>query len=60
MGQAEYGEGPEEEETGGRLPGRKKIWLESVLLAIQWLAYLGHVVCGLVYFKSIFGGAMYY
>ena len=60
MGQAEYGEGPEEEETGGRLPGRKKIWLESVLLAIQWLAYLGHVVCGLVYFKAIFGGAMYY
>lgn len=57
-GKNKDGEGPEERE--GRLPGGKKIWLESALLALQWAAYLGHVVCGLVYFKSIFGGAMYY
>lgn len=32
----------------------------TFLLAVQWLAYLWHVVCGLWYFKGIFGGGMYY
>lgn len=32
----------------------------SVLLALQWLAYLWHLVCGIFYFRVIFGGAMYY
>ena len=31
-----------------------------MLLALQWLAFFAHVVCGLFYFKTIFGGAMYY
>ncbi|MBQ7920296.1 MAG: hypothetical protein IJ324_10205, partial [Lachnospiraceae bacterium] len=29
-------------------------------LALQWLAYLWHVVCGLYYFYGIANGAMYY
>lgn len=31
-----------------------------LLPALQWLAFLAHVVCGLLYFRVIFGGAMYY
>ena len=31
-----------------------------ILLVLQWLAFLAHVVCGLLYFRVIFGGAMYY
>ncbi len=31
-----------------------------VLLAVQWLAYLWHIVCGLYYFLGIFRGNMYY
>lgn len=30
------------------------------LLILQWLAYLWHVVCGIFYFRTLFGGAMYY
>lgn len=30
------------------------------LLALQWLAYLWHVVCGLYYFWGIFQGQLYY
>ena len=29
-------------------------------LALQWLAYLWHVVCGIYYFWGIANGAMYY
>lgn len=31
-----------------------------VLLAIQWLAFLWHLACGLYYFHGIFRGGMYY
>lgn len=33
---------------------------QVVLLCLQWLAFVAHLICGLVYFKSIFMGAMYY
>lgn len=33
---------------------------ERILLAVQWLAYLWHLSCGLYYFYGIFRGAMYY
>lgn len=36
---------------------RKK---RPVLLALQWLAYLWHVACGIYYFLGIFQGKMYY
>lgn len=36
---------------------RKK---KPVLLAMQWLAYLWHVACGIYYFWGIFQGQMYY
>ncbi len=36
---------------------RKK---RPLLLALQWLAYLWHVVCGIYYFWGIFQGQMYY
>jgi hypothetical protein len=31
-----------------------------IAIIIQWLAYIAHVVCGLVYFRTIFLGQMYY
>lgn len=34
--------------------------IKPLLLAVQWLAYLAHVVCGLYYFWGIFQGQMYY
>ncbi|MBQ7925531.1 MAG: hypothetical protein IJ335_04475 [Lachnospiraceae bacterium] len=30
------------------------------LLAMQWLAYGWHLICGIYYFSLIYGGAMYY
>ena len=33
---------------------------QVVLLCLQWLAFGAHLICGLVYFKSILMGAMYY
>lgn len=30
------------------------------LLAVQWLAYLWHLVCGILYFRQFMTGAMYY
>lgn len=33
---------------------------KPLLLALQWLGYLAHVVCGLYYFWGIFQGQMYY
>ena len=30
------------------------------LLALQWLAYLWHVLCGIAYFASLMSGATYY
>ena len=43
-------------QDGGRFRSR----IGTALLCFQWAAFFGHVICGLVYFKSIFGGAMYY
>lgn len=40
--------------------GKGKRGYGSFLILIQWLAYLWHLVCGLLYFKTIFGGGMYY
>ena len=37
-----------------------KNWVRTTLLVLQWLAFLWHLVCGMIYFKGIFGGAMYY
>ena len=36
--------------------GKKK----KLLIGLQWLAYLCHVLCGLLYFKVFMGGGMYY
>lgn len=30
------------------------------LLSVQWLAYLGHVVCGIFYFRDLLAGGSYY
>ena len=38
---------------------RKREW-QLVLIAAQWLAYLWHLVCGLLYFRQFMTGAMYY
>ena len=32
----------------------------SILFALQWLAYLWHLVCGIFYFRQFMSGAMYY
>ena len=34
--------------------------IRRLLLGGQWLAYLWHLACGLLYFRAYFGGAMYY
>ena len=46
--------------TAETVSGRTGQGRAAILLVCQWLAFLGHVVCGLFYFKTIFGGAMYY
>ncbi len=46
--------------TAEAVSGRTGQGRAAILLVCQWLAFLGHVVCGLFYFKTIFGGAMYY
>lgn len=38
----------------------KKPAFRRTLIALQWLAFAWHLVCGLMYFYDIFGGAMYY
>lgn len=40
-----------------RRTGEKRKWW---WLALQWLPFLWHVVCGLYYFSGIFQGRMYY
>lgn len=35
----------------------KRQWL---LLGVQWMAYLAHLICGLLYFKDFLLGRMYY
>lgn len=30
------------------------------LLPVQWLAYLGHVLCGILYFRDLLAGGTYY
>ena len=40
--------------------GEKSVGLQRLLLAAQWLAYLWHVVCGILYFGKYMTGAMYY
>lgn len=46
--------------TAEAVSGRTGQGKAVILLVCQWLAFLGHVVCGLFYFKTLFGGAMYY
>ena len=46
--------------TTGSVQGSGNVGISIMLLAVQWLAFFSHVVCGLFYFKTIFGGAMYY
>ena len=33
---------------------------KPLLLGMQWLAYLAHLICGLLYFKTFLSGGMYY
>ncbi len=40
--------------------GKKRGRGAKALLALQWLAYLAHLACGLYYFFTIFMGKMYY
>lgn len=42
--------------TAAGLEGKKK----PLLLTVQWLAYLAHLVCGILYFKVFMSGGMYY
>lgn len=37
-----------------------RTWIQRLLLAAQWLAYLWHVACGLGYFGSLMSGGTYY
>lgn len=34
--------------------------LQKLFLAVQWLAFLWHLVCGILYFRNFMAGAMYY
>ncbi len=34
--------------------------MPAVLIGVQWLAYLCHLLCGLLYFRGIAAGGMYY
>lgn len=34
--------------------------LQKLFLAAQWLAFLWHLVCGILYFRNFMAGAMYY
>lgn len=38
---------------------RRREW-QLVLIAAQWLAYLWHLICGILYFRQFMTGAMYY
>ena len=42
--------------TAAGLEDKKK----PLLLIVQWLAYLAHLVCGMLYFKVFMSGGMYY
>ena len=46
--------------TSTKYGGSGNVGIAIMLLAVQGLAFFSHVVCGLFYFKTIFGGAMYY
>lgn len=39
--------------------GEKKV-IRNLLLAAQWLAFLWHLACGILYFRKYMTGAMYY
>ena len=43
-----------------RATGKADTKKKKGLVAIQWLAYLWHLVCGLYYFWGFLQGAMYY
>ena len=43
-----------------RATGKADTKKKKGLAAIQWLAYLWHLVCGLYYFWGFLQGAMYY
>lgn len=38
----------------------KKRGLQAILLVAQWLAYLWHLLCGILYFGQLMRGEMYY
>lgn len=38
----------------------RKMHLRGAAVALQWLAYLCHVVCGILYFRVFMSGGMYY
>ena len=62
---AENGDGQVAAEEAGKGIGSgetfwRKFWVRTALLVLQWLAFLWHLACGILYFKGIFGGAMYY
>lgn len=46
--------------TAGKLFGGKAGRADKGLIALQWLVYLCHVVCGIAYFVKIFMGGTYY
>lgn len=51
----------EETVNGEKMTKDKRVTKGTeISLALQWLAFLCHVVCGIFYFKVIFGGGMYY
>ncbi|MCM1096817.1 MAG: hypothetical protein NC427_02000 [Ruminococcus flavefaciens] len=46
--------------SGEEITGAKVKRADKALLALQWLLYAYHVVCGLAYFFDIFAGETYY
>lgn len=52
--------GMREKQTAVRAAVFEKRSWQLLLLAAQWLAYLWHLVCGILYFRQFMTGAMYY
>lgn len=48
----------ERAETDGK--AGRKMNLRGAAIALQWLAYLCHVICGSLYFRVFMSGGMYY
>ncbi|MCM1188412.1 MAG: hypothetical protein NC541_03835 [bacterium] len=45
---------------GGKNSGAKREKMDKIFIALQWLLYAYHVVCGIAYFMNIFAGETYY